>query len=745
MADFPTKFSYRDIEVYKTENLGSGSYGGVCKAKCDGLLCAAKILHPTLFDIRDPGTATYLRKFREECHLLSLARHPNVVQYLTTSQDPDTQLPVLLMELCQESLTVFLERSPGPLPYHVQVNICHDISLGLVYLHSNGLIHRDLTGNNVLMVAGPRAKITDFGMSKLAQGNTRLTLCPGNIQYMSPEALDEANTYTEKLDIFSFGVIAIQIVTRQFPNPTERFCMIYVPEFKETLRREIPEVQRRKAHLYLIPDIHSLKPLSINCLTKERHRPSALHLSEKLSELKRSPQYTESASRAEILSDRVKNLQLQPHAQREFTGAAKIREREKHHTQVTKPEEKAQDKDRKLQEARLIILARDRQLRHEIAGREKRERELQETEAQLCSSEQQFQQSLRQKDEAISDLQQTILAHKRKICQLELQHYGSREQQPQQDQSGIAEQGRVAATLTQRDIGKMRWRRVKRAPEAMTRGAVVVLGSKAYFRPRNSHKMYSYQHVVGEEKWTQLPDNCNRNCRLAVVDGLVTSLGGWSREFTNTLLSLTGEERKQWSEIFPPMPTPRQNVACVTTEQSLVVAGGFEGNSYLTTVEVMNMQNKQWTIASPLPQQLSMLSTTIHGDMLFLTGSNTESLSQLQPVFTCSLPELFPSSQLQQTLSPGHTVWREIASLSVSEPTLVSFEGGLLAIGGKDDTRKPTPFVHRYDPQNDRWTVTSQIRDKRSLCLAFSFSGECIVVVGGSVGLFPTDSAEILI
>ena len=147
-----TEFVYHNIELYKSESLGSGSYGGVCKTRCDGLLCAAKIMHPTLFDLRDPGTDSYLRKFQEECHLLSLARHPNVVQYLATYYDPDTRLPVLLMELCNESLTAFLELSPGPLSYHIQLNICHDIALALVYLHSNGVIHRDLTGNNVLMI-----------------------------------------------------------------------------------------------------------------------------------------------------------------------------------------------------------------------------------------------------------------------------------------------------------------------------------------------------------------------------------------------------------------------------------------------------------------------------------------------------------------------------------------------------------------------------------------------------------------
>ena len=51
MAQRHSEFAYHNIELYKSESLGSGSYGVVCKAKCDGLLCAAKIMHPTLFDL----------------------------------------------------------------------------------------------------------------------------------------------------------------------------------------------------------------------------------------------------------------------------------------------------------------------------------------------------------------------------------------------------------------------------------------------------------------------------------------------------------------------------------------------------------------------------------------------------------------------------------------------------------------------------------------------------------------------
>ena len=108
---------FKSIQLFKHQTLGVGSYGKVCKAKCDNLLCAAKIIHETLFnplpqhviapksEHRQP-----MRRFEQECEFLSTIRHPNIVQYLGMYQDPDTSLPVLLMELMDDSLTHFLEK-----------------------------------------------------------------------------------------------------------------------------------------------------------------------------------------------------------------------------------------------------------------------------------------------------------------------------------------------------------------------------------------------------------------------------------------------------------------------------------------------------------------------------------------------------------------------------------------------------------------------------------------------------------
>ena len=475
-----TKFAYHKIELYKSESLGSGSYGGVCKAKCDGLPCAAKIMHPILFDLNDTGAKSYLCKFQEECHLLSLARHPNVVQFLATYTDPETRLPVLLMELCDDNLSAFLKQSPGTLDYHIQLNICHNITLALVYLHSNGLIHRDLTGNNVLMI-GTRAKITDFGMSKLASVNPRmtaLTLCPGNALYMSPEALDEAKTYTAKLDVFSFGVIVIQILTREFPNPTDRFRLVYSSEFKDTLRQLVPETERREAHLKLIPDTHSLKPLALQCLKKEENeRPSAQQLSERLSELKQSSQYRESMDQ----SQSSQQLQQQLQEQRLLTEA-KTREVLEHETRIRELESM-------VEECQSIIQSKDKQIREYQSSADGKNKELSQTKDQFQASMKVFSRGLQQGDGSPTSRRYTTPTFSRS------RYSGHSGQQG------------------------------KNAPERLHRGAAVVHENTAYFSQCDSGRVYSYQNVQGR-RWSRLPDNPNVNFGLSVIDGLLTSVGG---------------------------------------------------------------------------------------------------------------------------------------------------------------------------------------------------------------------------
>ena len=277
--------------------LGSGAYGLVCRATLYELPCAAKLLHAILLDPDRPRNRTL---FEQECRFLSEIRHPNIVQYLGVAEDEESGLPVLLMELMDDSLTHFLEQSEEPLAYHVQVNISHDVALAVAFLHLNHMVHRDLSSSNVLLIgAGSRAKVTDFGMSTLIELNPRmtgLTKCPGNPAYMSPEALLDPPVYTEKLDCFQLGVLMLQIMTRKYPVPGRAMNRVRDARYPTGwVTVPVPELQRRHNHLSRVAETHSMLPLTKDCLKDtDTERPSAQQICRRLSALKEAPQYTQS-------------------------------------------------------------------------------------------------------------------------------------------------------------------------------------------------------------------------------------------------------------------------------------------------------------------------------------------------------------------------------------------------------------------------------------------------------------------
>ena len=324
MATPRRDLSYGSVEIYNNQVLGIGAYGKVCKAKCGQLPCAAKLLHDTLFQDNDPGTRNLTSKFLQECQFLSTIKHPSIVQYLGIASDPQSRRPVLLMELMDESLTRFLERLTSPLLYHSQLNICHDVALALAYLHSNDIIHRDLSGNNVLLIGeGSRAKVTDFGMSKLMDMNPRmtpLTQVPGTPAYMPPEALTTPPHYSSQLDCFSHGVLTLQIITRNFPNPGDATTIIEDRRYPTgRVSVFIPESERRKKDIDLVEPSHPLLPITLDCLKdRDTERPSADELCGRLASLKGEPRYTHSVEQTrEHIHSLEKTLQESRDRQKE--------------------------------------------------------------------------------------------------------------------------------------------------------------------------------------------------------------------------------------------------------------------------------------------------------------------------------------------------------------------------------------------------------------------------------------------
>ena len=280
------KPTFKEVKLHKNRPLGKGAYGIVCEAKCGTLDCAAKIMHSALHGYTLPA-----ERFEQEIELLKTIRHPNVVLYLGVWHDPESDSPVLLMERLDCNLTTFLKET-AIVSNHLQLNICHNVIQALVYLHDNEIIHRDLSGNNILM-DGNKAKISDFGMARLidqkSSHHSSLSICPGTEVYMPPEALDDKPYYAEKIDCFSFGVIIIQILTRLYPKPGGRRKKVQInhPDIPGGIA-EVPvkEVDRRYDHISKIDPKHPLLSIAYKCLDKPDDRPSALELCEMIQGLR---------------------------------------------------------------------------------------------------------------------------------------------------------------------------------------------------------------------------------------------------------------------------------------------------------------------------------------------------------------------------------------------------------------------------------------------------------------------------
>ena len=728
MAQPQGHFGYQIVRIIKTSSLGVGSYGAVYRALCDELPCAAKIVHPTLFETNDPGTRKIMERFEQECQFLSGVRHPHIVQYLGVSRDPESGLPVLLMELMDSSLTRFLEQSEEPLPFHTQVDICHGIVLALAYLHLNGIAHRDLSSNNVLLIGpGYRAKVTDFGMSKLADANPRMTpmtMCPGTLAYMPPEALKEPPVYSKKLDCFSFGVLGVQTIIRQFPDPSVRFRTIDIADPRipsGTVYVPVPEVERRRYHIDQVDPAHPLLPAVLHCLKdRDSERPSAQELCNRLAALKDTPQYGESVQqgqRATTDGERVRIRELQAEAQE------RQRQLQENDRTIATKETQLHEKDR-------TIATKERQLQEKDRTIATRERQLRQLNQQLEANEQvtaDFQHKHLDSDKQIHDLEQRLAAKDQQIRELQQQTY---------DQPTAKLQ--VRGQSARKGPLCLHWRKHGRAPGTMSKPSCVVDGNMAYFNNYNSNGLYSYDSE--KQKWSSLPQSPHSFCSLAVVSGLLTAIGGGQgSNVTNQLLSLTGEGK--WVERFPPMPTKRLGTAAVCSGKSLVVAGGRGGyQTLMHTVEVMNTDTLQWSTASSLPFALRYTSATICQDRVYLLGYDVS--NKPRSVLACSMADLLQSCQLQSLGARLETltlqeVWHRVADLPVRSSSCATLCGQLLAVGGCDDNFEDcTTAIHQYNPATNSWEVISHMPTGRSSTLVAVLPGNQLMVVGGYTHLF---------
>ena len=778
----PPPSRLRKVQLFKDQSLGIGSYGAVCKAKCDDLICAAKVLHPTLFDpgavLGDDDTpGEYklpIHRFEQECEFLSSIKHPNVVQYLGMCKDAETGLPVLLMELMDSNLTQFLDKLRNVIPYHLQVNICHDIARALAFLHSNRFIHRDLSSNNVLLISDVRAKVTDLGMARLSGLKSTRTTCPGTDVYMPPEAVRDQPLYTEKIDCFSFGVITLQILTQLFPKPGCRLKTVEIAheDFPAgAIEVRVSEIERRKNHINKVDPDNSLLMLAKKCLNDtDVERPSAHQLCRHLEMLKEGTDYQESIERSQSCRSNME-VHFLPLPKKEVhviqaTNQSKIEEslvvgssRGKFHDiqgqlqqtlnlgEPPKIPERSpvNSADRSPRGTPVSTVGGTTELEYLRRKLEQAELAMQEKDKMVAERERQLQHMSLQCHEVTSKYVNRI----QELEQLPIQTIRTSTIQLRSDSGTCATPTKAGILMLQN------WRECKRSPCPMARATdnAAVGCRTVYFRLSGCRQVYAY--TTTNRSWMQLPDCPFEYCSLTCINNLVTTIGGFKNGCTDQLFSLTGEgSGRRWTKEFPPMPTKRSHTAAYCNQVVLIVAGGrTEGQSVLRTVEVMDVDTYQWSVAADLPLPLHLALATVCGDRLYLSGGRDEDRHPSRCVFTCSLSAFLQSCKADEerpscTDQPG--LWNRIADLPVTESTCVSIGGELLAVGGMDSDGKPTATILLHNQAANAWEIVGDMSTARSWCFAAVLPEGKLLVVGGCTrsGIFykslaVTDKVEI--
>ena len=158
--------------------------------------------------------ADAVARFRTECQIMSCLRHPNILMFVGAVFDKERCEYCLVTEFCEHGdLASYLADSEKPMNWKLRFIMCMDIARAMMYLHHKaGIIQRDLKSENLLIHEDFHVKLGDFGLSRTLRPGQMETFC-GTPTHVAPEIVRQED-YTDKADVFSFGIILWELVTR---------------------------------------------------------------------------------------------------------------------------------------------------------------------------------------------------------------------------------------------------------------------------------------------------------------------------------------------------------------------------------------------------------------------------------------------------------------------------------------------------------------------------------------------------
>ncbi|RLN37765.1 hypothetical protein BBJ28_00007545 [Nothophytophthora sp. Chile5] len=221
-------------EITLGRMIGEGAFGKVHEGKWRGKSVAVKLL--ICQDLR----SDILHEFQSEVEIMSVLRHPNICRLLGACMEPPHR--ALVVELLQRgSLWGVLRMNRKSLDQTLRSRFIYDTAKGMSYLHhfERPILHRDLKSPNLLVDKNFNIKLSDFGLARVKAHVQTMTGNCGTVQWMAPEVLGNQK-YTEKADVFSFGIVIWEIVTGECPYDGMSQIQAALGVLNRNLRPNIP-------------------------------------------------------------------------------------------------------------------------------------------------------------------------------------------------------------------------------------------------------------------------------------------------------------------------------------------------------------------------------------------------------------------------------------------------------------------------------------------------------------------------
>ena len=262
----------------------------------------------------------------------------------------------------------------------------------------------------------------------------------------------------------------------------------------------------------------------------------------------------------------------------------------------------------------------------------------------------------------------------------------------------------------------------------------VVIGDTVYVGGGDAHNACDRCTVMKleQDQWTKLPEYTARYFAMTSLANRLVLVGGHYPRNNKRTNQLAVFESGEWTHPYPPMNIARDFSTAVSFNNHIIVAGGYNDNERISSVEVLDVASRRWYIAQSLPNPRSILKSTLMGNTLYLMGGFDHTGCATKTVHHVDLNELIAKA-LSNLDTP--TLWQTLQEVPLVWSAPLSIGRSLLAVGGQDDRVNTSSSIHLYQPDIRRWVKVGDLPTARDCCTC-SVLPRKVIVAGGQAKWF---------